>query len=145
VGQLDNLHERAPRRYSTIEDAADQMRAHNKRLSRELALQLATYGVRQNADGTYSWKFDPYQRAMGPQRLWPEDHIALWSRITCPTLLLHAGESFLGSSRATGLAGHFQRARTETIAGAGHWLQHDRPAEVLGSIRNFLGLGAEGG
>jgi pimeloyl-ACP methyl ester carboxylesterase len=143
VGQLDNLHDRAPRRYRTIEEAADQMRAHNKRLSRELALQLATYGVRQNDDGSYSWKFDPYQRAMGPQRLWPDDHIELWSRITCPTLLLHAAESFLGGSEAAGLAGYFQQARTETIADAGHWLQHDKPDEVLASIRNFLRLGAE--
>jgi pimeloyl-ACP methyl ester carboxylesterase len=143
IGQLDNLHDRAPRRYRTIEDAAAQMRAHNKRLSRELGLHLATYGVRQNADDTYSWKFDPYQRAMAPQRLSPEDHLALWARITCPTLLLHADESFLGSSKAAGLAGYFLRARTETISGAGHWLQHDKPDEVLSSIQQFLGLGAE--
>ena len=144
VGQLDNLHARAPRRYRTIDEAAAQMRIHNKRLSRELALHLATHGVRQNGDGTYSWKFDPYQRAMAPQRLWPEDHVALWSRITCPTLLLHAGESFLGGSRAAGLAGYFQQARCETIQGAGHWLQHDKPDDVLCSIRKFLGVDAGG-
>jgi pimeloyl-ACP methyl ester carboxylesterase len=34
VGQLDNLHDRAPRRYRTIEEAAAQMRTHNNRLSR---------------------------------------------------------------------------------------------------------------
>ena len=143
VGQLDNLHDRTPRRYRTIEEAAAQMQTHNKRLSPELALHLATYGVRQNGDDTYSWKFDPYQRAMAPQRLGPEDHIALWSRITCPTLLLHAEESFLGGSKAAGLAGYFQRARFETISGAGHWLQHDKPDEVLSSIRNFLGVGVD--
>ena len=144
MGQLDNLHDRAPRRYRTIEEAAAQMLAHNKRLSRELALHLATYGVRQNADETYSWKFDPYQRAMAPQRLWPEDHIALWSRITCPTLLLNAGESFLAGSRAASLERYFPQARIETIAGAGHWLQHDKPQEVLGEIRRFLGLAKDG-
>ena len=31
----------------------------------------------------------------------------------------------------------------ETISGAGHWLHHDKPDEVLGSIRGFLGLGGE--
>jgi pimeloyl-ACP methyl ester carboxylesterase len=144
MGQLDNLHDRAPRRYRTIEEAAAQMLAHNKRLSRELALHLATYGVRQNADDTYSWKFDPYQRAMAPQRLWPEDHIALWSRITCPTLLLYADESFLDSSKAAGLAGCLQPSRTEIISGAGHWLQHDKPDEVLSAIQKFLRPGAEG-
>ena len=140
VDQLDRLHDRAPRRYRTIEDTAAQMMAHNKRLSRELALHLASHGARQNEDGTFSWKFDPYQRVSAPHRLWPDDHVALWSRIACPTLLLNAGESFLAGSRAAGLERYFPQARIETIAGAGHWLQHDKPAEVLGAIRRFLGL-----
>jgi pimeloyl-ACP methyl ester carboxylesterase len=38
------------------------------------------------------------------------------------------------------LAGYFQRARSQTISGAGHWLHHDKPDEVLSSIRTFLGL-----
>lgn len=144
IGQLDDLEDREPRRYRTIEEAAAQMRAHNKRLPPELAQHLAGFGVRRNADDTYSWKFDPYQRAMAPHRLWPEDHVSLWSRITCPTLLLHAEESFLAGSKAAGLPGYFRQARTETISGAGHWLHHDRPDEVLSSIRTFLGLTGKG-
>jgi pimeloyl-ACP methyl ester carboxylesterase len=140
VDQLEKLHDRASRRYRTLEDAAAQMQAHNKRLSRELALHLATHGARRNADDTYSWKFDPYQRAMAPQRLWADDHTALWSRITCPTLLLNADESFLAGARATGLAEYFHQARVETISGAGHWLHHDKPNEVLGSVQRFLGV-----
>ena len=61
-------------------------------------------------------------------------------RIACPTLLLNAGESFLAGARAAGLERYFREARIETIAGAGHWLQHDKPQEVLGEIRRFLGL-----
>jgi pimeloyl-ACP methyl ester carboxylesterase len=140
VGQLDGLEDREPRRYRTIEEAAAQMLEHNKRLPHALALHLATFGVRRNEDGTYSWKFDPYQRAMAPHRLSPDDHVSLWSRITCPTLLLHAGESFLKSSETAGLANYFKHARAETISGAGHWLHHDKPDEVLGHIRTFLGL-----
>jgi len=140
VGQLDKLHDREPRFYRTIEDAAAQMRIYNKRLSRELALHLATHGVRQNEDGSYRWKFDPYQRVTAPQRLWPDDHVALWARISCPTLLLNADESFLAGSRTAGLKRYFQNAHIETVSGAGHWLHHDRPLEVLGAIRRFLGL-----
>ena len=145
IGQLDRLHDRAPRRYRTIEDAAAQMVTYNKRLSRELALHLATHGARQNEDGSYSWKFDPYQRVTAPQRLWSDDHVALWSRIACPTLLLNADESFLTAARAAGLERYFPRARIETISGAGHWLHHDRPREVLGAIRRFLGLAEDSG
>jgi pimeloyl-ACP methyl ester carboxylesterase len=140
IDQLDKLDGREPRRYSTVEAAAAQMRAHNARLPQELALHLATHGVRRNEDGTYSWKFDPYQRASAPNRLLPDDHVSLWSRIACPTLLLHAEESFLESSRSAGLAGYFPRARSEIIQGAGHWLQHDKPDEVLHAVRTFLGL-----
>src|ERR1043165_931664 len=118
------------------------MRAKNTRLSPELAQHLAAFGVRPNKDGTYSWKFDPYQRAMAPHRLSPDDHVSLWSRITCPTLLLHAAESFLGNPAATGVASYFKQARIETISGAGHWLHHDKPDEVLGAMRTFLGLTA---
>jgi len=140
VGQLDKLEAREARRYSTIEEAAAQMRAHNKRLPAELALHLATFGARKNADDTYSWKFDPYQRARAPHRLSPQDHVSLWARVTCPVLLLHAEESFLRNSQTAGLATYFQNARSETISGAGHWLHHDKPEEVIGSVRRFLGL-----
>jgi pimeloyl-ACP methyl ester carboxylesterase len=140
VGQLDALEDRKPRRYGAIEEAAAQMRAHNARLTPELAQHLAAFGVRRNEDGTYSWKFDPRQRAMAPHRLLPEDHVSLWRRITCPTLLINAEESFLQGSRTAGLADYFQDVRIETIAGAGHWLHHEKPDDVLDSIRRFLGL-----
>lgn len=140
TAQLAAMEGRAPRLYPTIEEAAARMVARNKRLTPELALHLATHGVRRQADGSYGWKFDPYQRAMGPHRLWPEDHAVLWSRIACPTLLLHAGESILRHPNVTGVADYFQQARVETIADAGHWLHHDKPDEVLGLIRSGLGL-----
>ena len=140
VDQLNKLEDREPRCYRTIEEAAAQMRAHNARLPPELAQHLASHGVRRNEDDTYSWKFDPYQRAMAPHRLSPDDHVSLWSRITCPTLLLCAEESFLESSKIAELAGHFRQARAETISGAGHWLHHDKPDEVLNAVRSFLRL-----
>ncbi|MFX5752219.1 hypothetical protein ABTE32_22615, partial [Acinetobacter baumannii] len=43
IGQLDRLHDRTPRRYATLGDAAGQMMLHNRRLSRDLALHLATH------------------------------------------------------------------------------------------------------
>ena len=55
-------------------------------------------------------------------------------------MLLNAGESFLAGAKAAGLERYFQNAHIETIAGAGHWLQHDKPQEVLGEIRKFLEL-----
>jgi pimeloyl-ACP methyl ester carboxylesterase len=140
VAQLDRIAEQKTRGYRTIAEAAERMSAHNKRLTPEQALHLASHGVKRNADGGYSWKFDEYQKARAPYRLSPDDHIALWSRITCPTLLLRGNESFLPDPETAGVLAHFRRTHLVTIAGAGHWLHHDKLDEVLGVLRPFLGV-----
>ena len=140
VTQLDKIAERKNRYFRSIAEAAERILAHNKRLTPEQALHLASHGVKRNADGSYSWKFDEYQRARAPYLLSSNDHIALWSCITCPTLLLRGRESFLPDPETAGVLAYFRRARLVTIVGAGHWLQHDKLDEVLGVLRPFLGI-----
>jgi len=140
VAQLDRIAEQKTRGYRTIAEAAERMSAHNKRLTPEQALHLASQGVKRNADGGYSWKFDEYQKARAPYRLSPDDHITLWSRITCPTLLLRGNESFLPDPETAGVLAHFRQAHLVTITGAGHWLHHDKLDEVLDVLRPFLGV-----
>jgi pimeloyl-ACP methyl ester carboxylesterase len=140
VAQLDRIAEQKTRGYRTIAEAAERMSAHNKRLTPEQALHLASQGVKRNADGGYSWKFDEYQKARAPYRLSPDDHITLWSRITCPTLLLRGNESFLPDPATAGVLAHFRQAHLVTITGAGHWLHHDKLDEVLDVLRPFLGV-----
>jgi pimeloyl-ACP methyl ester carboxylesterase len=102
-------------------------------------MHLATHGLKRNADGSFSWKFDPYLRARAPYRLSLEDHVALWSRIACPTLLVSGSESFLPDPASAGVMTHFKQAELARIEGAGHWVQHDKPDEVLEIIKKFLG------
>ncbi|OCK54827.1 alpha/beta hydrolase [Bradyrhizobium sp. LMTR 3] len=136
IDQLDRIAEYQPSTFRTIEEAAKRLFARNKRLAPALALHLASYGVRKGADGLYRWKFDHYQRARAPYRLSPDDYAALWSRITCPTLLMWGEESFLPDP--AGLLAHFKTAELQKVAGAGHWLHHDRLDVVLASLRRFL-------
>jgi pimeloyl-ACP methyl ester carboxylesterase len=98
-------------------------------------MHLATHGLKRNGDGTYSWKFDPYLRARAPYRLSLEDHMALWSRIRCPTLLVSGSESFLPDPATAGV---IKQAELVKIEGAGHRLHHDRPNEVLDVLKKFL-------
>src|SRR5450759_793370 len=98
------------------------------------------HGVKRNADGSYSWKYDQYQQARAPYRLSPDDHIALWSRIACPALLVRGNESFLPDPEAAGVLAYFKQAHLVTIVGAGHWLHHDKPDQVLEVLRPFLGI-----
>ena len=138
VSDLDKLAQRKIHRYASVADGAERMLARNQHLTHAQALHLATHGLKQNADGSYSWKFDPYLRARAPYRLSLEDHIGLWLRIACPTLLVSGSESFLPDPERAGVIQHFANAELARIEGAGHWLQHDRPDEVLVLIERFL-------
>lgn len=138
VTVLDKTARRKIHRYASVADAAERMRARNARLTSEQAMHLATHALKQDTDGSYIWKFDPYLRAPAPYRLSLEDHIALWSRIACPTLLVAGSESFLPDPEKAGVLGHFRQAQLVKIEGAGHWLQHDKAAEVLRLLERFL-------
>lgn len=140
IKQLERIAQQEPSTFKTIEEAAQRLTGRNKRLTQEQALHLARHGVRQHADGLYRWKFDHYQRARAPYRLSPDDYIALWSRIDCPTLMMWGSESFLSDPEAAGLLAHFKQAEMHKIAGAGHWLHHDMLEEVLATLRRFLGV-----
>jgi pimeloyl-ACP methyl ester carboxylesterase len=138
VGDLDKFAQRKIHRYASVADGAERILHRNPRLTREQAMHLATHGLKRNEDGTYGWKFDPYLRARAPYRLSLEDHIGLWSRIQCPTLLVSGSESFLPDPASAGVLKYFKNAELAKIDGAGHWLQHDKPAEVLELIERFL-------
>ena len=129
---------RLPRRYGSIEDAFRRMQEENPHLSAEQARHLTAQGVNQNEDGTYSWKFDNYVRAWPPYDMSRRDIASLWSRITCPTLLLYGKESKSGNPADDGRAEPFRHARVVGIDGAGHWLHHDRLDEFLRILKEFL-------
>ena len=141
LGQwLDQL--RAPpgqRRYASIEDAWKRMQEENRHLSPEQARHLTEHGVNQNEDGTYSWKFDNYVRAWRPYDMTAAETQELWSRITCPTLLIHGTESWATDPREDGRARFFKNARIEGFERAGHWVHHDRLNDFLALARDFLG------
>src|ERR1700712_2197200 len=139
AGDLDKLAQRKIHRYPTVADGAERIIGRNPRLTRAQAMHLATHGMKRNDDGSFNWKYDPYLRARAPYRLSLEDNIGLWSRIACPTLLVAASDSFLPDPEKAGVMSHFKHAELAKVAGAGHWLQHDRPDEVLGLIQRFLG------
>ncbi|MDB5513338.1 MAG: alpha/beta hydrolase [Tardiphaga sp.] len=140
IAQLDSISRSKVRRFRDVTEAAERMSVHNKRLTAEQALHLARHAVRPNADGTFSWKYDPYQRAQAPYRLSRDDYTTLWSRIACPVLLFSASESFIPDSAKAGRLRHFKQVEHQIVAGAGHWLHHDEPEEVLAALRSFLGI-----
>jgi pimeloyl-ACP methyl ester carboxylesterase len=133
-----DLAGRLPRRYPSIDEALARMQGENKHLTPAQARYLTIHGVSQNEDGTYSWKFDNYVRSEAPLDLPTADLHHLWSRITCPTLLVYGKESWASNPLRDGRIAHFQNARVETFEGAGHWVHHDRLEAFVDMVRGFL-------
>jgi pimeloyl-ACP methyl ester carboxylesterase len=138
IAQMREFARRAPRRYRTLDEAVRRMREANSHLSEEQARHLTVHGTNRNEDGTYTWKFDNYVRAHSPYRFNVEDAWDIWGRIECPVLLVRGAESWASAPTRDGRARAFGRARAVTIAGAGHWVHHDRLEDFLGELQAFL-------
>ncbi len=138
IAEQRGLSGRLPRRYTTLEDAFQRMRDENKHLSADQARHLTQHGVNQNEDGTYSWKFDNYVRVFPPVDMASGDVEQLWSRITCPTLLVYGKESWASNPEQDGRIQHFKTARVTLFENAGHWVHHDQLEKFLSITMEFL-------
>jgi len=133
-----------------LEAAYRRLRERNPRLPEAQARRLALLGTRAREDGMLEWKFDAMLCTLaltGPFDL--EFAMAFWRRITAPTLLVHGTESgafwrgkpgsvYLDRDDLARRVACFHDARVVEIAGAGHMVHFDRPAELTRAIRDFL-------
>jgi pimeloyl-ACP methyl ester carboxylesterase len=129
---------RQPHRYPSIELAFARMQEANPHLTEAQARHLTQHGVIQNEDGTYSWKFDQYVRLWPPYDMTREEIANLWSRITCPTLLVYGHESWARNPAEDGRLDYFQNAQVLGVPKAGHWVHHDQLELFLTEVRRFL-------
>ncbi|WP_458315568.1 alpha/beta fold hydrolase [Mycolicibacterium brisbanense] len=84
---------------------------------------------------------------------WQRDQVK-WNRLrtdytrrlpslACPVLILHGDrDPGVPVARARAAAALIPNARLKVIAGAGHWVQRDRPDAVLDTMIEFLGANA---
>jgi pimeloyl-ACP methyl ester carboxylesterase len=138
IAEQHELARRIQHRYASFEEASARMSTQNKHLSREQAQHLTKHGIVQNADGTWSWKFDNYLRSMPPFDMTRAQIQELWSQITCPTLLVYGKESWASNPLEDGRARYFRNARVVTVENAGHWVQHDQMSGFIALLQEFL-------
>lgn len=138
VDEARKLSGRLPRRYGSIEEAFSRMQEENKHLSPAQARHLTEHGVNQNEDGTYSWKFDNYVRAWQPYDMTQDDIERLWTRITCPTLLVYGKESWASNPQDDGRIAKFSNAKVVSFDNAGHWVHHDRLDAFVETVKAFI-------
>jgi len=130
---------RAPRKYPTLRDAYQRMKAENAFLSDEQARHLTIHGASRNEDGTWSWKFDNYLNVWSASDLPTDQIVALWAAIACPILLLWGKDSFATSPAIDGRLEHFPSATLIEYENAGHWLHHDQFDRFMSDVKAFLG------
>ena len=138
VAQMQAFAGRHVRRYASLDEAVQRMQEANKHLSAEQAYHLTLHGTYRNEDGTYTWKFDNYVRSQSPYSFNLEEAKGIWSRITCPTLLLRGLESWASDPMLDGRAQAFPNARCVDVAQAGHWVHHDQLDKFLEVVGDFL-------
>jgi pimeloyl-ACP methyl ester carboxylesterase len=106
-------------------------------------------GLRHNmvrlGDGRWRWRYDlgsaPDQD--GAETTWT-DFTALWddvSAVDAPTMLVLGGDSvFVLPEDVSEFRRRLPTVRVETVAGAGHAVQSDRPAALVALLRDFVDL-----
>jgi len=131
----------ACRRFASPADAAERLAHLGARRDRALLEATLALNLRQQADGGWTWKYDPRtladlsaEQILAPRR-------PLWNvlpRIACPALVVRGAESEIFSEAdAARLAGSLPRASRVTIAGARHSVQTDKPAGLAQAIVDF--------
>lgn len=139
VESMDVLSARKPRRYDSLQSACARMQKMNPGLSLEQAQHLTTHGAKQNADGSWSWKFDTFTNNWAPFGMPDEVTVSLWQNIACPTLLLNADDGFDHRTGQNDTLRYFQSGQVRVVADAGHWTYHDQLDQVTELVEQFLG------
>jgi len=122
-------------------DSFEAMAAAAIALSPNRSADAVRRGVRHNAkrldDGRWTWRYD-LNRAGRPS----SDFMTLWddvSAIKAPAMLVIGGASkFVLEADAAEMKRRLPGLRVETVAGAGHAVQSDRPLDLVRLIKDFV-------
>jgi pimeloyl-ACP methyl ester carboxylesterase len=138
IENMRDYEKRQPHRYPGLGAAVERMTEANPYLSREMARRLTLFGANWNPDGTLTWKFDNYVRALSPYGFNMEDAQEIWRQIRCPTLLFRGMDSWIPDPREDRRIDAIRDHRLINVPNAGHWVHHDRPDVFIEETRKFL-------
>lgn len=130
------IERRLPPVYASVEAAAHRMAREFPQLDRAMIDHLALHSVRP-INGGFTWKFDNRTRLRPPIDSDSRDFDALLGSITCPTLLIYGGKSWVPTPNPDRLA-LINDHRLQRYEDAGHWLHHDDPERFADDVAAFL-------
>ncbi|MGD0098848.1 MAG: alpha/beta hydrolase [Acidobacteriota bacterium] len=140
IEAMRDYEKRVPHHYPSLEAAYERMHKANQYLSDEMARHLTLFGSNWNADGTLTWKFDNFVRAISPYAFNMDDAREIWNQIQCPVLLFRGLDSWTEDPHKEGRIRAIRDHRLINVPNAGHWLHHDQPAFFIEETRKFFGL-----
>jgi pimeloyl-ACP methyl ester carboxylesterase len=126
----------------TVEAIIEKALQFNPRRDPTILRRSLMHNLRQQADGSWRWKYDTRRfQALG-QNSHREERAALadgLARIHCPTLVVRGGESdVFHDEDAERLAARLPNGRRVTVPQAGHTVQGDNPKGLVAELRRFL-------
>jgi pimeloyl-ACP methyl ester carboxylesterase len=132
--------------YDSSEGVAHRLMKTNPRLSFDKANWLAQHWARENAPGQWQIMGDPAHKIINAQLFRVEEVMALYQRISMPTLAVEASDSSLEKwwkGKYT-LADYHERLKAlpqveiALIDEAGHMMHHDQPEVLAALIERFI-------
>ncbi len=129
---------RGPRTLPGIEACVERLRQFDPRCPPDLALFLAEHGTR-SVPGGRAFKHDPVHLTRGPYPFHLEEHLAFWSAVRCPVLLVEAEytESPPPPDMDRRVAA-FPQVRRTVVRDAGHMMIRHQPVAVARLLLEFL-------
>ena len=148
IDELKALHrgEMALKPYADAAGVARRLMKTNPRLSQDKADWLARHWAAPGPDGQWQILGDPAHKIVNAQLFRVDEVLALYARITAPTLVVEASDCQLEQwwgSRYT-LAEFHERLksvpdlRRAVIQDAAHMLHHDQPQALAALLGDFL-------
>jgi pimeloyl-ACP methyl ester carboxylesterase len=123
-------------------DARQYWRALRPSLSAAAIEQRVLESLREDPSGRIVWRYDAEgirQTRVAPNSARTVDLWPVIERIKTPTLLIRGERSdFCPASTVTQVCARNPNIRAVSIAGAGHYVHDDAPAEFHAQVREFL-------
>jgi pimeloyl-ACP methyl ester carboxylesterase len=142
IENMRDYERRVPHRYPGLAEAVQRMKEANPHIAEGVAAHLTLFGANWNPDGSLTWKFDNYVRALSPYGFNMEDAQEIWRQITCSTLLFRGLDSWVVDPEEDGRIRAIRNYRLVNVPKAGHWVHHDQPEIFMRETLGFL-LGNE--
>lgn len=126
-----------PRVLSSVEEAAERLRAAMPFLTPASALRLAARDT-VPVEGGVTWAHDLRHRIRGAIPYRHAHHRQLLARIRCPVLSVHPEHSPFAATDTAALEAAVPDLRVVQIPGAGHMVHLQAPRPVANAVRAFF-------